>query len=133
MKFKYGQRIKVIESQSAAEFESEVNSALDRFDRSATSYELMLPSDKFRAFIVAQTPHKVYETIKEEFEEGGEIHYCVECPFFDKPTNGNRKYTKCKYDGRVCRAKKTACEYFYDELFDGRITPIEIDERFLGK
>lgn len=133
MRFKHGQRIKVIASQSPEEFESEVNAVLDRLDRESANYELTLPSDKLLAFIVADVKRNVYESIKEEFEEGGEVHYCIECPHFVRPTNGNRKYSKCKYDGRVCRANTHCCECFYEQLFDGNIEPIEIDERFLGK
>ena len=134
MKFSYGKSVKVISAQSAEEFESKLNEVLNALNRESITYELKLdPQCGFVAFIIADVRKNIYETVKEAFEEGGEIHYCIECPFFERPTNGNRKYTKCKYDGRMCKGDKSCCEYFYQQLYDGKIAPIEIDERLLGK
>jgi hypothetical protein len=127
MRYVTGKQVKIISGANAFDFETKLNSVLAGLNEQGIKYELQLaPQTGLVAYIVFEEEKVIPETKKDEFELGGEKHVCIECPYFVRPTDGRIKYTRCRHEEKMCWNGKDCCEWFYEELFAGRITLKEI-------
>ena len=126
MLYRHGKQVKIITGNGAFDFESKLNAVLSDLNNRGIKYELQLnPSTGFLAYVVFEDNRQIPETIAEEFELGGEKHTCIECPYFVRPTDGRRKYTKCVY-GKLRGRDSACCDEFYEQLADGKIELVEV-------
>ena len=73
-------------------------------------------------YIIYKETKKTPTTVKEEFEERGEVYHCYECPFMDKIRDMRRKYVECKTGFTNPHAE--CCDYFYNGLARGEFKPV---------
>ena len=127
MLYHNGKQVKVICGQNAFDFESKLNSTLSTFNEQGIRYELQLnPTAGLIAYIIYENNTRVPETMRDQFELVGESHTCIECPYFVRPTDGRRKYTRCSKIEGLTSATSRCCDCFYDELADGKIRLVEV-------
>lgn len=120
MIYQGGKRTKIIAASTAPEFEAKLNAELATLDRARSKYDLQFNHNMgFCAYIVIELMQQIPETIQEEFEVAGERHTCLDCPYWQHPTKGNVKYTRCEITPGIHGAKSPACEAFYEMLFAG--------------
>lgn len=130
MKYAHGKQVRIVSGTTAFDFETKLNAILSDLNEQGIKYELQMnPSTGFLAYIVLDEFRTIPETTKEEFEQGGESHVCLECPFFIRPTDGRRKYTRCPKGQGLAYADRKCCEWFYDELAKGKLELIEVWKR----
>lgn len=119
--------IEVVVGNSAEEFQAKLNTLFLSLAEDGVKFDLQTNvATGFVAYIIYDIVEEIPETIREQFEEGEEKHTCIECPYFVRPFDGRRKYTKCPKCNRVTKADNFCCDAFYEELFDGAIELIEI-------
>ena len=122
-----GKKFKAVTGSDAFNFQTKLNAALDELNRKGVQYELQFNNTMgFCAYIVYEEIIEVCETVKDEYEEVGELHKCIECPFFMRPTDGRRKYTRCPKTSKLAAGTDSCCELFYRMLDTGEIDPIAI-------
>lgn len=127
MKYIHGTRVKVIEASSGFDFESRLNSTLLDFDEKGVSYDLQLDLKAgFKAYIIYETTQAIPETLADRHELESDIHYCSECPYYERPYDGRVKYTKCWMAGERTFAEKRACDIFYKNAEAGLIKQSEV-------
>ena len=122
-----GKKFKAVTGSDAFNFQTKLNAALDELNRKGVQYELQFNNAMgFCAYIVYEENIEICETVKDEYEEVGELHKCIECPFFMRPTDGRRKYTRCPKTSKLAAGTDSCCELFYRMLDTGEIDPIAI-------
>lgn len=127
MLYRSGENIKTVSAQNADSFDKELNKVLNEFKKKGIRYTLEIaPQLGFTVFIRYEESYMVAETLADEFELGGEVHKCIECPFYVRPTDGRQKYTRCEIEPGLHRADSCCCDAFYEKLFAGEINLIEV-------
>lgn len=122
-----GKKFKAVTASDAFNFQTKLNAALDELNKKGISYDLQFNNTMgFCAYIVYEEIIEVCETVRDEYEEVGELHTCIECPFFVRPTDGRRKYTRCPKTNKLTAGTGRCCEVFYELLDAGKIDPIQI-------
>ena len=121
------EQLKIITADNEFDFMSKFNSFMKELaQRGIQAQAETSPANGLVAYIryIEETVYP--ETMKEEFEQGGEKHTCVECPYFIMPTDGRRKYTKCPRQQGLAYRERACCEKFYEELSEGKLTLREV-------
>ena len=127
MLYQTGENIKTVSANTADEFDTKLDKVLNEFKKKGIRYKLEIaPQLGFTVFVRYEESYRVAETIADEFELGGEIHKCIECPFFVRPTDGRQKYTRCEIEPGIHRADSCCCDTFYEKLFAGEINLVEV-------
>lgn len=122
------QKYKVISTNDAFEFETRLNSFLKSLDEKGIEYEVQTnPTAGLLAFIIYRESIVIPEGLKEEYELAGERHYCIECPFYVRPTDGRVKNTRCGLSGKLTRRDDSCCDDFYKKMEKGEIELIEVE------
>lgn len=119
--------VKTISANNAEDFDRELNHALQGLAAQGISYTMQLaPQLGYTAFIVYKKDQHIPETIEDEFKLGGERHFCIECPFYVRPTDGRVKHTRCPITPGLHRKDSECCNEFYKKLFNGEIDLVEV-------
>lgn len=122
-----GKKFEAVSGKDAFDFEVKLNAALDALNRQGVKYELSFNHNVgFCAYIVWEERMEIPETVRDEYEQVGEKHNCIECPYFVRPTDGRRKNTRCPKIGKLTRADDCCCDLFYEELDKGMLKIIEV-------
>ena len=122
MQYTNGKRVRIIAAAGAEEFQEKLNKELEALDKSKAKYELTFNREVgYCAYLVIEKVNLIPETVADEFELAGESHNCLECPFWQHPTKGNVKYTRCEITPGLHGAKSPACDRFYELLAEGQI------------
>ena len=117
--------VKVIAANSAEEFETKLNKALEEI--AGCQHELVFNLNAgFCAYITFTSTTQIPESIADEYDLAGIHFYCADCPNYVRSFDGRIKYTDCKL-GTRCKASDGACEWLYRELKMGHIS-IDSDE-----
>lgn len=118
--------IEIVAANSAEQFQHDLNKLFLSLAERGVKYELQTDVSKgFIAYIIYNDSVDVPENLKEQFELGKEKHTCIECPYFVRPTDGRRKYTKCPLNNYITKSDCDCCEKFYEKLFAGEIELID--------
>lgn len=127
MLYRTGKKFKAVVGSDSFDFEVKLNAALDNLNKAGFKYELTFNYNAgFCAYIVWEETLEIPESAKDEYEQIGERHNCIECPYFVRPTDGRRKYTRCRNTQKLTTADCNCCDQFYEELDKGMIKLIEI-------
>lgn len=122
MTYAGSKQVKIIMANSPEEFEKKLNRELAILDKSRTKYDLQFNHNLgLCAYIVSERTVEIPENIIDEFGLIGERHTCGECPFWEKPTRGNVKYTRCSKTPGIHAKHSSCCERFYEMLLSGEI------------
>ena len=118
-------KMKTIQASSSAEFDAKYNEASKELSIVEEEWEHW--SNGVMCVHLIYTKEKlVPESLEEEFKLRGEHYYCKDCPFFKKGKNKRCKSVGCKYSPYGTAADfNPACEYFYKQLINGKIGPVE--------
>ena len=114
MKWKRSKRYQCIKADSAEEFEQAVNNVLDEYPDAEMTIDVLVP---FLCHAWIKCERLIPETKADEYELKGEKHYCIECPYIDRPANSNRNQKKfpCEYaDYGITRTNMPCCDKFYE-------------------
>ena len=129
MMYQGGTRASIVAASTADEFEAKLNKMFESLDRQRIKYEVKFPEGLgFCAYIVKEHKMILPETIADEFELAGERHTCVDCPYWQHPTDGRVKYTRCEVTPGIHGAKSPCCDAFYEMLYNGEITLAEVTD-----
>ena len=124
MKYLRGERKKVI-SGDGFDLETKFNSFVEKLEDDGIKYSSEYQQNV--GFIITYESVRIIpETTKDEYELRGEEHSCIECPYYERPTDGRVKNTKCHMVGLLRCGGDDCCEKFYEWLANGVITPIAI-------
>ena len=122
-----GKQVKIVSGRDAFDFETKPNGVLKTLNEKGARYTMQLdPKAGLIAYITVEEEISVPQSVAEEYELVGELHRCVECPFFVRPTDGRRKYTRCPNAHRLTSADGKCCDSFYEQLDKGMLTLIEV-------
>lgn len=114
-------KVKTIKSDDAFDFDSRLNSFIKQLDAKGIPYEVQVnPTAGLLAFVTYKETIRVAEDIAEEYELAGEKHFCEECPFYVRPTDGRVKNTRCA-NGKLRSKGSPCCDTFYELLDKGAI------------
>lgn len=114
-------KVKTIMSNDAFDFDSRLNGFIKQLDAKGIPYEVQVnPTAGLLAFVTYKETIRVAEDIREEYELAGERHFCGECPFYVRPTDGRVKNTRC-VNGHLTSKGSPCCEEFYELLDSGSI------------
>lgn len=119
--------IDVVEAGNGDDFQNKLNELFLSLAEQGVKFKLETSiASGYKAFVISEQTADFPESIREQFEEGGEKHSCIECPYFVRPTDGRRKFTKCPKLNRITKSDNFCCDLFYEELFEGKIDIIKI-------
>lgn len=115
MKEKKRQRFRCVLAHSPEEYEDVIQEILDTYPYAKIKHHDTTP---LLAYIEWTEVTKIPETLADEYELAGEIHYCGDCPHLE--TEGgtwNQKKFPCKYAKYgATYTTMPACDVFYREL-----------------
>ena len=127
MLYNTNELVKTVSANNAEDFDEKLNKTLREFGKKGIRYELRLaPELGFTAFIVYKETFTTPESIADEFQLGGEVHHCIECPYFVLPTDGRMKHSRCSLTQGVHRVDSVCCDAFYEKLLAGEIELREV-------
>lgn len=127
MTIQRGKQVKIVSAANAEDFETKLNATLRSLNAKGIKYELQMSLEAgLIAYVIYEEQKYIPETIKDEFELGGEKHICLECPYYQMPADGRVKYTRCNLNNQICRKNSDCCEQFYELLFNGEIELKEV-------
>lgn len=122
-----GETVKIVSGSDAFDFETKLNSVLNSLNSKGARYTMQLePSAGLIAYIRISEEISIPENVAEEYFLAGERHRCIECPFFVRPTDGRRKYTRCPVTKKLASANDACCDEFYERLDRGELKLIEV-------
>lgn len=126
MKYAEKSAVKVVAANTPEEFELKLNTVLT--DISGCKHEIVFNLNAgFCAYITYKMSAYIPECVMDEYELDGIRFSCADCPNYVRSFDGRVKYTRCQR-GERCHADKAACEWFYEELDEGRISPKSDEE-----
>lgn len=114
-------KVKVIQSDSAADFEDRLNNALTEVCELNSSYSIHFNMSMGHcAYIEYSYTQSIPENLADEYELRGEHFYCGNCPRFIPSMDGRSRYGTCSY-GVVKRPlpSDSACNTFYTNYENG--------------
>ena len=121
-----GKKVKVITGANGFDFETKVNAFLTKLAEKGTDCEVQMdPTAGFIAYIHYKEQVAVPECVADEYEKVGEIFTCGECPFYVRPDDGRRRYTKCSKGFGLKKKDSKCCTDFYDWLDRGEVTLVK--------
>lgn len=109
-------RFRCIEAQTAAEFESEIQQIYDEHPDAEVIFHQTAPR---LAYVKWTEKVRVIETLEDEFHERGVRLSCCDCPFYERPTDMRRRWTRCLKSNLPVHEDDAACEICY-QLAAGR-------------
>ena len=122
-----GSRVKVVTASDGFNFETKLNAFLDDLDAKGISYTYEFNHNApHTAYITYDHIYTVCESVRDEYEEVGETHTCIECPYYVRPTDGRRKYTRCNKTDKLCKGDDRCCDRFYEELDKGMLQIVRV-------
>ena len=99
-----------IEAETNEEFERKINESLNGL----VTPDVQVYGLYKAAILYDEVTYEDEEkTITELFEEAGCGAKCSECPYFEKPTDGRKKWYKCTRGNRKVKEDSRACESYY--------------------
>lgn len=115
MKTLIKKRLRVVESDDGAVFETSFNAIMDEVANLGIMPEVSFPDkgSKHCAYISYTEQIEIAETIVEEHEMRGEFDQCKDCPLFHPPVDGRKKWERCGF-GIATSAHSKVCEKFYE-------------------
>ena len=124
MKAQSIQQFAIVQSDSAAAFEEELNARL--MDLSETNAKVSF--DGLTAYVSYIKTVRIPETLADAYELNGACFHCEDCPEFQAMLKANGtedtrlKYGECQYaEMRRTRRDAPACDMLYKLIRDGRI------------
>lgn len=122
MREKTKERIKVIECDSGAEFEMELNRAFETLtDRKGFRYEIRERKNGHCAYVFWKEVERIAETARDQCDLDGIRLYCGDCPKCDRPLDKRKKWCVCPLaPGGYVSMNESACEWFCREYLAGR-------------
>jgi hypothetical protein len=124
MKAQSIQQFAIVQSDSAAAFEEELNARL--MDLSEKNPKVSF--DGLTAYVSYIKTVRIPETLADAYELNGACFHCEDCPEFqamlkaDGTEDTRLKYGECQYaEMRRTRKDAKACDKLYELIRDGRI------------
>ena len=110
------QRIAVIHSDTAKDFELELNKRLQELSKFSPEVKFNMNMGHC-AYLYYTYEEEIPEDVKDEYELRGEQYYCGDCPELKKTKDKRRKWFPCGYHpyGKS-NIESKACAHFYEEL-----------------
>lgn len=125
MKFVHRKQTVIVQGNSAEEFQTKLNEALNHVAKLGAKHDLQFNMQLgFCAFIVYEESLRVPETLADKYELAGEEYRCSECPMYVLSGDKRVKYTTCKHGVRRCTANDYACDWFYEAIERGEVEPV---------
>lgn len=128
------QRLIVVTDNDPAVFQDKFNKAWDQVESKNPTYQFNMHMGHC-AYITYTEEIRIPETIEDQYALAGISYRCRNCPHFEWPrtrTGEINRVTKeggCRYASLGISYRGTfACEYFYRQMINGELTPIEDDE-----
>ena len=126
-------KFKAVTGKDSFDFEVKLNAALDTLNKQGVKYELTFNMQMgFCAYLVWEEQIKITESVKEDYELHGVKYKCIQCPYFERPTDGRVKHIKCERGNTWTMADRDCCEMFYEELDKKMLKPKEVDLNWRG-
>ena len=124
MKHKTHKRMKVIRTDDALTFETQVNKILEQFPEAEIEYNHNLG---FCAYLTYTFEEEIPEDVADRFHQQGIYYHCRNCPHMEPPRDGRCKWCECDITpyGKT-HMDSEACEYFYKSLLTGEIKRSEL-------
>lgn len=117
-------QVKVIQTESASDFQEQINSSMRELADKQPEYKL-IEGKGFCAIISYQETIEIIDKVADEYHAEGIYYLCKHCPYLDDPHDKRVKRCTCKYSSSgVAYKDSEACEVFYKALKRGDITPL---------
>lgn len=117
---------RVVHAETFDAFEREYNRAMCELSGCEVHEE---PMKEFLGQIVKELHYtieeKIREDIRDDYHEDDDVHHCIECPFLEDPNDNRRMWCRCSRKELRTRKDSEVCPFFYRELAQGKIEPVE--------
>lgn len=114
MRYIRSKQYKCIKGDGPEDFETAVNAVLEKFPSAELIIDTLVP---YLCHAWIRVERQIPETKAEEHELAGDAHYCIECPYLDRPTNSrkNQKRFPCKHaDYGLTMTDSLCCDKYYE-------------------
>ena len=112
-------KVRTVQAKNPAEFDRLFNETSDSMPSTA---ELVWDGNMCVHFLYDETV-QIPQTVREEFEVAGDIHFCKECHYLEDDGDKRKKRFRCKYAEHLLTCKDSpACDVYYRELMNGEGT-----------
>lgn len=123
MKYIDATKIKVIQSETATEFEENFNASMAELSDKHPKYQLA-DVGTFVAYIIYEETTQIPEDIRDEYILRGEVFTCADCPYLNDTGDKRVKYFDCEHsESEITRKTNIACNWFFTKLAHGEISP----------
>lgn len=116
MRIVKSKRYRCIRGNDAEDFEAAVNAVLEEHPYAEVKIDTLIP---FMAHAWINCNREVPETKAEEHELAGDVHYCIECPFLERPQNSKKQQKRfpCRYATYgITMTDCQCCDKYYETI-----------------
>lgn len=114
MKWKRSKQYRCIKGTDAEDFQDKVNAVLEEHPSAEMTIDGIVP---YLCHAWIDCERLIPETKADEYELKGEKHYCIECPYLDRPQNSNKRQKRfpCEHAKHgIAFTDELACDKFYE-------------------
>lgn len=114
MKYVKSKEYRCIHGDTPEEFQDEVNKVLAKYPTAEMKIDTLVP---YLCHAWIRVEKLIPETKADEYELNCDVHYCIECPFLDRPakSNKNQKRFPCEHaEWGITATDSVCCDKFYD-------------------
>lgn len=114
MQYKRSKGYRCIKADTPEEFEKAVNEVLIEHPSAEMKIDTLIPLMCHAWFNVDRY---IAENKAEKYELKGEVHYCIECPYLDRPLRSNKSQKRfpCQYaEYGISMTDSRCCDKFYE-------------------
>ena len=114
MKWRRSKGYRCVKASTPEEFEEKINAVLRQYPGAKMDIDIHIP---LLCHVWYDTDVLTPECKADEYELKGDIHYCIECPYLDRPRNSNKNQKKfpCQYaNWGISATDSRCCDKFYD-------------------
>lgn len=113
MKTKKQKQVVAIQTQTAEQFNHDINAVLTAHDNTNITFVTSIP---FTAYVEYEELVEIPETLAEKYELNNDERYCHECPYFIRTKDKRYKWHYCAQKQRKVTECQGACETYYQLL-----------------
>lgn len=114
MKWMRSKQYRCIHESTPEEFERHINEVLIKYPSAKMEIDGQIPL-LCHAWIDAEV--NIPECKADEYELARDVHYCIECPYLDRPQNSNKRQKRfpCQFANYgITTTDSRACDKFYN-------------------
>lgn len=119
MKIIKSKMYRCIKGETPEEFEAAINAIVEKHPAAEFKIDGLVP---YLCHVWIRVEKQIPETKAEEYEARGDVHYCLECPYIDRPNKSNPQQKRFPCMAKIdagedypfTRTDSQCCDKYYE-------------------